>query len=209
MSFGLKIPLVSIVIINWNYAKYVGQAIASVQGQSYRHFECIVVDNASSDGSVEVISEAIAGDPRFRLRRMPENFGHLGAALATLDELRGEFVNFLDADDVLFENFQASHVQVHLATNTSVSFTSSNVVTIDGDDALLCSGIPYIDEMCGQLTKCLPILPAISSRKSRPRRIRFCRTPRSTRLRRSASGAGRHRRRTAAISSHFVREISA
>jgi hypothetical protein len=167
LSSGLRLPLVSVVIINWNYEKYVGQAIASVRRQTFDHLECIVVDNASTDASVAVITEAIAGDSRFRLRQMPENLGHLGAALATLDELRGDFVNFLDADDILFENFLASHIQVHLATEASVSFTSSNVITIDGEDALLGGGIDYIGKMARDLPKCLPpspqfLLPQVS-----------------------------------------------
>jgi glycosyltransferase involved in cell wall biosynthesis len=156
---GLRPPLVSVVIINWNYDKYVGQAIASVRRQTYDNLECIVVDNASTDASVAAINEAIAGDSRFRLRQMPENLGHLGAALATFDELRGDFVNFLDADDILFENFLASHIQVHLATEASVSFTSSDVVTIDGENALLGGGIDYINEMARELPKCLPPSP--------------------------------------------------
>jgi glycosyltransferase involved in cell wall biosynthesis len=159
LSFTLSSPLVSVVIINWNYEKYVGQAIASVRHQTYDRFECIVVDNASTDGSVAAINAAIAGDSRFRLRQLPENFGHLGAALAILDELRGDFVNFLDADDVLFENFLAFHIQVHLATEASVSFTSSNVVTIDGDGALLSAGIDYLNEMARTLDKSLPHEP--------------------------------------------------
>jgi hypothetical protein len=159
-------PLVSVVIINWNYAKYVGAAIASVKRQDYPRLECIVVDNASSDDSVAAITQAIAGDDRFRLLQMSENYGHLGAALQILGALKGQFVNFLDADDVLFDNFLSFHIQAHLVSNAPVGFTSSDVISIDANDDVV-SGCCYSlsDDLRSTLRKCLPErrLPALAS----------------------------------------------
>lgn len=158
-----KYPLVSVAIVNWNYSRYVGAAIDFVKRQDYPHFECVVVDNGSTDNSVAVITKAIGDDARFRLFQLPENLGQLGAFLEVFRTLNGRFINFLDADDVLFDNFLSSHIQVHLATNTPASFTSNYVVTIGADDEII-SGHHYVldDEDRRKFLKCLPQVRELS-----------------------------------------------
>ncbi len=51
---GITPPLISFVLVNWNYGRYIGAAIDSIIAQDYPHFECIVVDNCSTDDSLEV-----------------------------------------------------------------------------------------------------------------------------------------------------------
>jgi glycosyltransferase involved in cell wall biosynthesis len=136
----LKYPLVSIIVVNLNYAAYIAKTIQSIRDQDYPWFECVIVDNASTDDSLSVIETNIAEDPRFSLRQMAENLGQLRAASAILPHLRGEFVVSVDADDFLFSNFLSSHVQVHLALPQSVGFSSSNVVEIDTERRLLTGG---------------------------------------------------------------------
>src|ERR1700676_590600 len=97
LNANFKDPLVSIIIVNWNYGRFVGHAIASAKSQTYSNFECIVVDNASTDDSLAVINEAIVGDARFQIHRLPENYGHFGGALSVLERVNGEFIVFLDA----------------------------------------------------------------------------------------------------------------
>ena len=140
MLYFAKEPTVDVVIINWNYARFVGDAIKSVKDQSYGNIQCLVVDNGSDDGSEQIIAAAIADDPKFTFFRLPDNLGHLGGALWTLKHATSEFVTFLDADDVLFPDYVASHLQTHLAGGTSVGFTSSNCVDINAEGDLLTSG---------------------------------------------------------------------
>src|SRR5258708_21691801 len=97
-------PLVSVVLVNWNYARFVCDAINSIAEQSYRRFECLVIDNGSDDDSASAIAAQIEGDPRFKLERFPNNVGHLGAGIWSLDKVKGEFITFLDADDFLFRD---------------------------------------------------------------------------------------------------------
>jgi glycosyltransferase involved in cell wall biosynthesis len=140
LEYFIKEPLVDVIIINWNYADYVGDAIKSVKDQSYRNFRCIVVDNGSNNDSIDRISEAIGNHAQFELHRLPGNRGHLGAAIWSLEHATGDFVTFLDADDVLFPNYLVSHLQAHLAAGSSVGFTSSSCVDMGVDGALLTSG---------------------------------------------------------------------
>jgi glycosyltransferase involved in cell wall biosynthesis len=134
---GLQMPLVSVVMINRNYARFVGAAIDSVRRQDYPHFECLVIDNASTDDSRAVISRHADGDPRFTLLFLDTNLGPMGSKRLALDRIQGEFVTFLDSDDLWFSNFMSSHVQVHLALPLGIAFTSSRVVEIDADGRVI------------------------------------------------------------------------
>src|ERR1700722_18169089 len=94
-EFGLKTPLVSVVVLNWNYARFVGAAIDSIRSQDYPHFECLVIDNGSTDDSRAVITRHIDGDARFSVLFLDKNQGMMGAWQIALDRVKGEFVTFL------------------------------------------------------------------------------------------------------------------
>lgn len=145
-------PLVSFVVICWNYARYVGAAIDSIRRQDYPHFECLVIDNGSTDDSAGVIARHVVGDSRFTVETLPENLGQLGAALWSLGKIKGGFVTFVDADDVLFENYASMHVQAHMALPQGVALTSSNVAEMDADGNILTSASAYVDTRRSNLT---------------------------------------------------------
>jgi glycosyltransferase involved in cell wall biosynthesis len=130
-------PLVSFVLRNWNYAEYVGAAIDSVRAQDYPRFECIVVDNGSTDDSREAIARHVDDDPRFRVVHVGENLGPMGGALRGLDLAAGEFVAFIDSDDHVFPNFASVHIQTHLALPRSVALTTNNLVEISTNGTLI------------------------------------------------------------------------
>jgi len=92
--------LVSVIITNYNYERYLREAILSVLGQTYDNIETIVVDDGSSDGS-----RAIIEDYRDRaIVLLQENRGPTGAYNAGYAASHGELIVFLDADDMLQRN---------------------------------------------------------------------------------------------------------
>jgi GT2 family glycosyltransferase len=92
---------VSIIIANYNYAQFVSRAIDSALDQSYGKVEVIVVDDASTDHSAEVLASY---GPRIKPCMKKANGGH-GAAFNTgFSASRGAIVLFLDADDYLYPN---------------------------------------------------------------------------------------------------------
>lgn len=157
MSRFFSEPLVSVIIVNWNYSRFVGQAIESVKGQTYSNIECFIVDNASSDDSIAVIKSAIKDDARFKLIQNTENLGHLGAGLVALDQAKGTLVGFLDADDYYFPDFIAFHIQVHLSSYRHTAVTSSGVLTIDGDNKAIGGNFRTIDKSSKRFTPNLPV----------------------------------------------------
>src|SRR5262245_38309880 len=124
-------PHVSVVIVNWNYGRYVREAIESVKNQTYQNFTCLIVDNGSDDDSADIIGDAIQGCRQFTLHRLPTNIGQLGGSYVALGKINSDYVTFLDADDILFPEFLASHIQVHIGTAHPTGFTSSSQADIN------------------------------------------------------------------------------
>jgi glycosyltransferase involved in cell wall biosynthesis len=133
-------PRVSVVIINWNYGRYVAEAIQSVKDQTYKDLDCVIVDNGSADQSVDVIADAIRGHSQFTLHRLSRNLGHLGGALFALQHVQNDYVVFLDADDTLFPDFVKTHIHVHIGTESPTGFTSSLSVNVNGRGEVVASG---------------------------------------------------------------------
>jgi hypothetical protein len=90
-------PLVSVLVANHGYARFVVEAVASALTQTYPRVEVVVVDDASTDNSVELLRDTF-GD-RIRLVPLSENVGQVRAIEAGLGFTSGEIVCLLDADD--------------------------------------------------------------------------------------------------------------
>lgn len=165
----LQAPLLSFVIVNWNYAQFIGQMLQSIKEQDYPCFECVIVDNGSTDDSLRVIEQHVGSDDRFRVIKLSENLGHLGGSFVGIRAAAGQFVALVDADDVLFPTFASTHIQVHLAMVDSVAVTSSNIVEVNADNSVLVSTYPnfrrYPDETGAALRDegVVARLPRISS----------------------------------------------
>ncbi|CRI63022.1 hypothetical protein THIOKS11120011 [Thiocapsa sp. KS1] len=96
-SVNTPSPLVSIIIANFNYAEFVGAAIESALAQTYARIEVIVVDDGSTDHSMDEISRFL---PKIQLVQVKHQ-GQIGACAEGFKLSRGDVLIFLDADDVL------------------------------------------------------------------------------------------------------------
>lgn len=135
-------PLVTIIVVNYNYAAFIDQCIRSVAAQDYQNIQCLVLDCASTDGSASVIETALErqSDPRFRFIKRDVNHGHLANALSVIDQIEGIFVNFLDSDDFLFPEFVSTHVRAHLNDLNSAAVSVSDQIQVDSTGQ--CSPAP-------------------------------------------------------------------
>ena len=116
------IGLVSVIIPVYNGAFLIRDSIESVRRQSYGSWECIIVDDGSTDETAVVVRTDIAGDDRFRYVYQP-NGGLSAARNKGLDCARGEYIQFLDADDVILPEKLQQQLGCMEAEGASVSYT--------------------------------------------------------------------------------------
>lgn len=91
-----------------NGGKYLGPAVESILGQRFGHFEFLVVDDASTDNSGEILEDFARLDKRLRVRHNKQNLGLTQCLESLMDDIRGVFVARMDADDLSLPNrFQA------------------------------------------------------------------------------------------------------
>jgi glycosyltransferase involved in cell wall biosynthesis len=107
---------ISVVIPCYNQARYLPDALRSVLAQTYNNWECIIVNDGSSDDTEQVSQEWLKKDNRFRYLHK-QNGGLSSARNAGLMQARGEYMQFLDADDVLHPEKFA--IQIRLLENTA------------------------------------------------------------------------------------------
>ncbi|MCD4680085.1 MAG: glycosyltransferase, partial [Bacteroidales bacterium] len=93
--------LVSIIIPLYNAEKYIKETLDSVLSQSYSNWECIIVDDGSTDSSKKIALEYCAKDARFKYFHQP-NSGPSAARNHGLKISSGDYIQYLDADDVIF-----------------------------------------------------------------------------------------------------------
>lgn len=154
---------VSVVTPFYNTAPYLAECIESVLAQTYPHFEYILVDNQSSDGSLQIAERYAARDSRVRVSRNERFVSQLenyNGGLRQIDAT-SKYVKLASADDVLYPEFLERTVALGEAF-PSVGLVASYYVTDDGPAA---DGVPYGTarvpgrEMCrAMLTKgCFPL----------------------------------------------------
>jgi glycosyltransferase involved in cell wall biosynthesis len=123
-----SLPLVSVVIVNYNYGRFLKQAADSIFEQTYPNIECIIVDNASTDCSAAVLLDISRQYPGAKIVRRKDPGGQSLASKEGFEASSGEYVVFLDADDYLLASFVETHVFVHLSLRVPVGFSSSDMI---------------------------------------------------------------------------------
>ena len=98
-----KEPLISIIIPCYNQAQYLEETLNSVQSQSYKNWECLIINDGSTDNSLEICNAYKVKDTRFLVFDI-ENKGRSNARNIGLDQAKGEWIQFLDSDDVLHQD---------------------------------------------------------------------------------------------------------
>jgi len=109
-------------------------ALASLLAQTYEDWECVLVDDGSTDHPERVVEAA--ADPRIRYIRLERNMGGGFARQVTLEEARGELIAFLDADDWMYPWRLARQVEVMLA-HPDLAVLSSGMAIVDAEGHLV------------------------------------------------------------------------
>ncbi len=126
-------PLVSIITPAYKAAEYIPETIESVLSQSYKNWEMIIVDDCSPDGLNEVVTTYTKKDKRVKLLCHDVNKGVEQARQTALDHSKGEFIAFLDSDDLWDPNKLKLQVNFMLKKDLAFSYTSYRRMSVSGD----------------------------------------------------------------------------
>jgi glycosyltransferase involved in cell wall biosynthesis len=125
-------PLVTVVIATYNYAKFLPQAVCSVQRQTLENWECVIVDDASSDNTADVVADMIRKEPRIRYIRNSANLGEARTRNVGIAAARGRWIASLDADDWWRADKLSLQIDA-MALNPGSVIGFSSVTTVSGD----------------------------------------------------------------------------
>ena len=118
-----KQPLVSIVVPVYNAERFIRDTIASVQAQTYADWELILVDDVSKDDSVSIIKSLQKSDKRIKLIQSKKNQGAALSRNIGTKNAKGQYLAFLDADDLWDEAKLEKQVQFMQDNNYTFTFT--------------------------------------------------------------------------------------
>lgn len=136
--------LVSIIIVNWNAGKYLKDCIFSLENQTYENFEIIMVDNASSDGSVEFVEKNF---PKIRIIKNKSNVGFAEGNNIGIRNSTGDVIALFNPDAKAERNWLSTLVSV-LQSSDKIAAVSGKMYYMGdqyGKDAVFCTW-PKIDQ---------------------------------------------------------------
>jgi teichuronic acid biosynthesis glycosyltransferase TuaG len=142
-------PLVSIITPLYNASSFISETILSVQNQNYLNWELIIVDDASLDSSVKIAEEFANNDSRIFVYRNKQNKGAAFCRNLATEKAKGDFVAFLDADDLWHQDKLQKQLNLMQEKNNPVS----------------CTSYLHIDEQGKLLNKRIKALPLLSYNK--------------------------------------------
>ena len=125
-------PLVSFIITSYNYEKYIEAAVNSVLNQSVQDFEIIIVDDASSDNSFDIIQKIASSNDKIKIFQNKKNIGLCKSLQFAVNQASGTWLAFLETDDTITSDYlqeKLSVIQKYPDVNfiyNKVEFTGEN-----------------------------------------------------------------------------------
>lgn len=125
-------PLISVVMPAYNAARFITESIISVQSQTYKNWELLVIEDASIDDTLAIVEKLQKEDPRIHLIKLPVNQGAGFTRNIGIKAAEGEFISFLDADDLWKPHKLQIQVDFMLKNNFLISYSSYELIDEEG-----------------------------------------------------------------------------
>jgi len=126
-------PLITIITPLYNAASYISETIQSVREQSYKHWEHIIVDDSSTDTSLRIAESYASSDSRIRILKNTENRGAAVCRNNATEGAKGDYIAFLDADDLWHPKKLEKQVAFMRDNNVAVSYTNYTQIDFEGN----------------------------------------------------------------------------
>ena len=134
---------VSVIVPAYNISTYIEDALQSLERQSFKKFEVLIVDDGSTDNTPEIVKSFCQRDPRFRLLQK-QNGGLASARNYGIRHAKGEYIALLDGDDIYHPDKLVTHViQLDRSKEIGVVYSASRAIREDGKPTfMVLSGKP-------------------------------------------------------------------
>lgn len=131
---------ISILMAVYNAAPYLRESIESIRRQTFKEWELIAIDDASTDDSRAILSNYAEADPRIRLISLPHNGGQGKARNEGLRQAQGDYICFVDSDDSLAPDaLQRLWIALRRSLRRIVSFSALSFGMLMADESpILC-----------------------------------------------------------------------
>ncbi len=126
--------LVSIITPSYNSEKYISETIKSVINQSYSHWEMIIIDDLSTDNSVDIIENFLINDKRIILIKSDKNRGAGYCRNLGIQKASGQYHAFIDSDDIWYKKKLEVQISFMKKNNAAFSYMSYNFINEKGDE---------------------------------------------------------------------------
>lgn len=125
--------LVSVITPTYNCGKFIAETIKSVQNQTYKNFEMIIVDDCSTDDTETVVKEFCDNDERIKYYKLEQNSGASVARTRAMQIADGEYMAFLDSDDLWKEDKLEKQLAFMKENGYAFSCTAYEKIKEDGE----------------------------------------------------------------------------
>ena len=151
--------LVSIITPSYNSAKFIAETIQSVQNQTYSNWEMIIVDDGSSDETERVVLSIIQNDRRIQFHKLSQNSGPAVARNIGIEKASGDYMTFIDADDIWFPTFIENNIKTIQETGIPFVFSSYKRANVQLEfvysDFIVPHKVSYTDILKSNSISCL------------------------------------------------------
>lgn len=124
--------LVSIITPSYNSSQFIQETIDSVLSQAYVNWEMIIVDDVSTDNSIEIINQYIKNDSRIKLIQLENNSGAAVARNTAIENAKGKYIAFLDSDDIWKKDKLEKQIKFMQNYDSSFSYSAYDLINEEG-----------------------------------------------------------------------------
>lgn len=154
--------LVSVITPMYNAEKYIAQTIESVQAQTYENWEMLIVDDVSCDAGVEIVQGYMVKDPRIKYLKHEKNAGVAQARNTALKAAKGQYVAFLDSDDLWMTNKLEKQIRFMKEKKAVFCYSACEIMDEYGKSTGKVRNVPvkqqYKDLLKGNAIPCLTVI---------------------------------------------------
>lgn len=158
----MKEELVSIITPMYNAEKYIAQTIESVQKQSYQNWEMLIIDDASTDKSEEIVKKYSGRDKRIKYHRQNKNCGIANARNTAIKMAQGTYLAFLDSDDMWKNDKLEKQIQYMQKEDIAFCYSACEIVDSGGSATGKIRSVPlnidYRTLLKGNYIPCLTVV---------------------------------------------------